>query len=175
MLDLDAIFVAGNFSRDHEALLGALEMTADASHGSVRTPCSMVSLRDLRGPAIGYWNGWTFLLHPHGAFSLLPNDNDTLSDSAARLSDLSPESFAFWVRSASKTSSFGLLRSGAWVRRRSFGGASIDAGRALPVEHRRDDWDFESWPRGVTTALLGTDGLTLLRSDILTVTHHAPW
>ncbi len=175
----DAIFVRGNLSRDHGTLLGALEMSADALSAAPRRPFEDVSIEVLRGAAVGYWKGWTFVVHPTAAFSLVPSEPDSgLSATARRLAALSEEVFALWTMPSRRASGFASLRRGAWARMRTYdeGEIRLDAGRPLPFELRDEGGiDWEGWPRAASRSLLGVEAGDLLDSPVLTATIHAPW
>ena len=176
---VDAVFVRANLSRDHGKLLQAFEMSEDEREDRPRRPLNDLEISELRGAAIGYWKGWTFLIHPHAAFALVPT-SDKLpdpSDTARRLGALAPESFAVWTDEATRSSAFGLLRGGRWARIRSFANGEVgaEAGKPLPFELRSGDLDFRGWPQAASVDLLGVDMMHLLESDILTATVHAPW
>ncbi len=175
----DAIFVRGNFSRDHAALLGALQISADALSVAPRRPLEDVSLVVLRGAAVAYWKGWTFVVHPTAAFSLVPSKAGAeVSATARRLAELSEEVLALWTMPSRRASGFASLRRGAWARLRSYdeGEVRLDAGRPLPFELRDEGGiDWEGWPRAASKSLLGVDASHLLDSPMLTATIHAPW
>lgn len=177
--ELDVVFVRANLSRNHGALLDAFEMSQDTSEAPPRRPLDDLRLSELRGAAIGYWKGWTFLVHPHAAFALLPTSfegSPEPSDQAQRLGTLAPESFAVWTDPGTKSSAFGLLRGGRWARLRAYskGNMSAEFGKPLPFE-RDSDLDHAEWPRAATRHLLGVELRHLLESDILSATIHAPW
>lgn len=175
----DAVFVRGNFSRDHAALLAALEMSADALASAPRRPLEDVSLEALRGAAVAYWKGWTFVVHPTAALSLVPSKPDPeLSPAARRLAALSDEVFALWTMPSGQASGFAALRRGGWARLRTYerGEVRLDAGRPLPFELRDEGGiDWEGWPRAASKSFLGVDASYLLDSPVLTATIHAPW
>ncbi|MEM9075187.1 MAG: hypothetical protein AAGE52_42205 [Myxococcota bacterium] len=176
---IDVVFVRSNLSRDHARLLKAFEMEEDPSNDRPRRPLDGIRITELRGAAVGYWAGWTFVIHSHAAFSLVPSAIDAeFSDTARRLTELSDEAFALWTMPTSQASGFALLRRGGWARVRRFENNEVvaDGGRPLPFELRDEgDIDFEGWPRAASKALLGVDVVHLLDNHILSATIHAPW
>ena len=178
--EIDVVFVRANLSRNHAALLDAFEMTEDTADERPRRPLNDLRLSELRGAAIGYWKGWTFMVHPHAGFALLPSEFEGTpepSDQARRLGEIAPESFAVWTDPGTQSSAFGLLRGGRWARIRTYskGVIAAEAGKPLPFELRAGDLDHAGWPRAATRDLLGVELAHILESDILSATIHAPW
>ncbi len=177
--EIDVVFTRANLSRNHAALLDAFEMSEDTSDERPRRPLNDLRLSELRGAAVGYYKGWSFLVHPHAAFALVPSSFEGApepSDQARRLGELAPESFALWTDPSTQSSAFGLLRGGRWARVRVYSKGSVTAefGKPLPFE-RDSDLDHGAWPRAATRHLLGVELAHILESDILSATVHAPW